>query len=117
MRYDSLVNSKLSDEDIKSICKWVATNEVKNIIKEVKSNNLMCIKVDISKAYDSIYWSYILKVMECIRFPPCWIHWIQTCLEISSFQILINDELGQPFKSSSGLRQGNPLAPYLFLYV
>lgn len=76
--------------------------------------NWMCIKVDITKAYDSIRWSYLLLILRWMGFPPCW---VQVCLESDSFQILFNGEPGKPFHASNGVCQGDPLAPYLFIIV
>lgn len=60
-------------------------------------------------------WDYLFDVMRLMNFPPCWIHWIHTCLTSASFQVLFNGEPGPPFSASNGVRQNDPLAPYLFL--
>lgn len=50
-----------------------------------------------------------------MNFPHCWIHWIKTGLNSATFQVLVNGEPGPPFNASNGVRQGDSLAPYLFL--
>lgn len=85
------------------------------VMSEMKHQDLFCVKVDITKAYNSIRWDYLLNLMKIMRFPQCWIKWICVCLETSNFQVLINGEPGLPFQALNGVRQGDPLAPYLFL--
>lgn len=85
------------------------------VIGELKAQDLIALKVDITKAYDSLQWNYLISMMRKMGFPNCWINWIHVCLESASFQILINGEPGKMFHASNGVRQGDPLAPYLFL--
>lgn len=84
-------------------------------MSNLKHSDLMCVKIDISKACDSILWDYLFGMLKLMRFPVCWIEWIRTCLCSASFQVLVNGEPGEPFTASNGVRQGDPLAPYLFL--
>lgn len=85
------------------------------VVGRLKHQDLFAIKVDVPKAYDSIYWDYLLRMMEVMGFSSCWCCWVRVCLESASFQVLINGEPDAPFQASNGVRQGDPLAPYLFL--
>ena len=73
------------------------------------------VKVDISKAFDSVQWSFFLKVLEALNLPEKFILWIKRCIEMASFSIQINGELAGYFNSKRGLRQGCALSPYLFV--
>ena len=48
-------------------------------------------------------------------FGSRWLSWIKWCISIASFSILINGSPAGFFPSSTGLRQGDPLFPYLFV--
>lgn len=73
------------------------------------------IKIDISKAFNSVQWSFLLTVLAGLNFLENFITWITKCIELASFSIQINGELAGYFKSKRGLRQGCSLSPYLFV--
>jgi hypothetical protein len=73
------------------------------------------IKLDISKAFDSIEWSFLLEILRALGFSTKWRDWISTILGTSSSKIHINGCPSQNIKHTRGLRQGDPLSPMLFI--
>ncbi|RVW15133.1 hypothetical protein CK203_083332 [Vitis vinifera] len=71
--------------------------------------------MDIEKAFDHVNWNFLMEVMSKMGFGHRWINWIKWCCSTASFSLLINGSPSSFFRSSRGLRQGNPLSPYLFL--
>ena len=72
-------------------------------------------KIDISKAFDSVQWDFVLKSLEALGIPEKFIGLIKLCISTASFSVQVNGDLAGYFQSSRGLRQGCSLSPYLFV--
>ncbi|XP_018460019.2 uncharacterized protein LOC108830945 [Raphanus sativus] len=74
-----------------------------------------CLQVDITKAFDSIKWNFILNILSAFALPPIFINWIKVCISTPHFSVAINGELAGFFPGEKGLRQGDPISSSLFV--
>ncbi|GJX15428.1 putative RNA-directed DNA polymerase, eukaryota, reverse transcriptase zinc-binding domain protein [Tanacetum coccineum] len=89
-------------------------NETVGYIKKARKKCLL-FKVDFEKAYDSLNWDFLLEVLKIIGFGSKWCKWVEACLASASISVLVNGSPTKEFNIGRGVRQGDPLYPFLFI--
>ena len=106
----SFVPGRLSSDNI------IVAQEVIHTMKTMKGKKgFMAVKIDLEKAYDRINWEFAINCLREVGIPESLIFLIQECISSPSMQLLWNGSKSNVFNPSRGIRQGDPLSPFLFV--
>ena len=94
----------------------VIAYECTHYLKRKKGKSGACaIKLDMAKAYDRIEWAYLRRIMLALGFCDSFVSVIMKCVTSVSMSVRVNEVLTETFRPTRGIRQGDPISPYLFL--
>jgi hypothetical protein len=94
----------------------VVVNEVVDLARR-NGQSCLILKVDFEKAYDLVEWSFLEYMLRRFGFCNKWIEWIRACVFSGNMSVLVNGCPTEEINIQRGLKQGDPLAPFLFLMV
>ena len=95
----------------------IAAYECLHFMKQKRSSDqrYCALKLDMKKAYDRVEWNYLRAIMLKLGFHQLWVDMIMRLVSSVSFAVLFNGECLETFNPSRGIRQGDPISPYLFV--
>lgn len=106
----SFVSHRHSSDNI------IVTKEVIHSMRHKKENKgWMAIKIDLEKAYDRLSWEFVREILQDIGFPESFVSLVQVYISTTTMRMIWNRDCLEEFKPSGGIRQGDPLSPYLFV--
>lgn len=106
----SFIPGRLSTDNI-----VIVQEAVHSMRRKKGRKGWMLLKLDLEKVYDRIRWDFLEDTLRAVQLPEQWINWILQCVKCPKMNVLWNGEKTADFKPLRGLRQGDPLSPYIFV--
>jgi hypothetical protein len=82
---------------------------------EESGQDLVLLLLDFEKAFDRIEWGFLFTALSKLGFNDTWVRWVGSLYQSASSTIKVNGIAGPDFQLARSVRQGCPLAPYLFI--
>lgn len=83
----------------------------------INKKSSFLLKLDLLKSFDRFNWCFLLRILRAFGFGDNFIQIIEQCVSTPNFSVLINGSASSFFYGSRGIRQGDPLSPFLFILI
>ena len=90
--------------------------ELTALAKE-KDEDLVVLLLDFEMAYDRVDWCFLEEVMLQLGFPMAWVVAVRALYKNASSFVYVTGKVDTPFSISRLVRQGCPLAPFIYLLI